>query len=240
MKTFLFLATFLTGLASTAWGGIAAKDALRTLARERGTSWLDRIVQVGGDHGADQPGAWHIVAKNERGGLQEFFVGAKGIISEGKVPASAVASFSGPQIPQKLWTWDSTNAFAKAEAAAKKAQVGYHTADYRLRSPSGNPVWTLQLNNGAGQKVADVTVSAASGKVLNFVAYHPAPPPPPPPPQTSSQQALEKTKEVINRGAQGLGRGLNKAGGWIRRKFAPNPPPAPGYDPPVSPRGSAN
>ena len=96
------------------------------------------------------------------------------------------------------------------------------------------------MNKGAGQKLADVSESATSGKVLNFVVYHPAPPPPPAPPQTGSQQALEKTKEAINRGAQGLGRGLNNAGGWIRRKFAPNSSPAPSYDPPVSPRGSSN
>jgi hypothetical protein len=230
MKTLLFLLTLCAGFAPAAIaGGFTAREATRTLARERGTSWLDRIVQVGGDKGMDQPGAWHIVASNGQGGLQEFFVGTKGIISEGPVPAGAAAALTGPQISQKKWKLDSTIAFTKAEAAAKKAGIGYDSADFRLRSPgSGStPVWMLQLNNPAGQKVADVIVSADSGKVLNFVAFQPAPPPPPAPPQSNTQQALARTKEAINRGTASLGRGLSKAGGWIRRKFSPEPQPAP-------------
>jgi hypothetical protein len=224
MKTLLFVLTVFTGLASpaAAAGGIPAKDALRTLARERGASWLDRIVQLGGDQGMDQPGAWHIVAKTESGGLQEFFVGKKGVISEGPVPASAVATFSGPAISRKKWSFDSTIAFTRAETAAKKAQLGYYSANFRLRNAQGTPEWFLQLNNEAGQKVADVTISASSGKVLNFTTYTPAPPPPPQPAQSGSQVALERTREVINRGAQGVGRGLNKAGGWLRKTFSPN------------------
>jgi hypothetical protein len=240
MKTSFFILILMAGLAPTvSAGGIAAREALRTLARERGSSWLERVVQIGGDRGMDQPGAWHIVATNDNGGLQEFFVGAKGIISEGHVPAAAAASLAGPRISQTKWSYDSTLAFTKAETAAKKAQVSYDSANFRLRSPQpgGAPVWTLQLNNTEGQKVAEVTVSASTGKVLNFTTYNPAPPPPPAPSQTNGQQAMERTREVLSRTAQGVGRGLNKAGGWMRRTFSPNPQPY--SESPVSPRGSA-
>ncbi len=241
MKTLLLFLTLFTGLTSTVFAGFSAKAAIRTLARDRGTSWLDRIVQVGGDRGMDQPQAWHIVARNEQGGLQEFFVGAKGIVSEGRVPAEAVAALGGPRISQKKWTFDSTNAFTKAEAVAKKAKIGYDSATYRLRgSDSGIPVWTLQLNNAAGQKVAEVTVHGATGKASNFLAFNPAPPPPPAPPQTSGQVALERTKEAVNRGTQSVGRGLIRAGGWVRRQLGTTTDPAPPYqEPPVTPRGSA-
>jgi len=238
MKTLLFLLSFLTGFTTlaAAAGGPSAKEAMRTLARERGASWLDRIVQIGGDRGADQPGAWHIVAAEARGGLREFFVGAKGIISEGPVPPAAMAALQGPLVAQKKFTLDSTFAFMKAEAVAKKAKIGYDSATYRLRSPGPNstPVWTLQLNNALGQKVADVTLSAASGKIAQFVAHNPAPPPPPAPPPSPTQVAVDRTREVVNRGAAGVGRSLSRAGGWLRSKLGPQGPPPPYYVPPAS------
>lgn len=233
MKTLIFLVTLLAGftIPAAAAGGIAAKDAVRTLARERGASWLERIVQLSGDRGMDQPGAWHIVATDGRGGLREFFVSSKGILSEGPLPAASVAGVQGPAIAQKKFTVDSTIAFMRAEAAAKKARIGFDSATYRLRSPGGSaaPVWQLQLNNAAGQKLADVTLSAASGKIIQMLAYNPQPPAPPP---SGAQQAMEQTREVVNRGAASVGRGLNRAGGWIRRKVAPEPAPPPYYVPP--------
>ena len=226
MKSLLFLVLMFTAWCrpAVAAGGIAAKEAIRTLARERGASWLDRIVQVGGDRGMDQPAAWHIVAVDGAGVLREFFVSGKGILSEGPVPPSAVALFQGPFIPQKKFTVDSTIAFMKANEAAKKAQVGFDSATYRLRSaqPGTPPVWTLQLNNSAGQKLADITLSGSTGKVAPILTYNPAATPPPPQ-QSGGQQALDKTREALNRGAASVGRGLNRAGGWIRRKFSPQP-----------------
>lgn len=240
MKTLFILLTLLAGITTTASAGLTAKQAMRTLARERGASWLERVVQVGGDRGMDQPSAWHIVAVNDHGGLQEFFIGSRGIVSEGRVPASAAAALTGPRISQGKWTFDSTNAFAKAEAAAKRAKIGYDSASYRLRgAASGVPVWTLQLNNPAGQKVAEVTVIGSSGKVSNFLAFNPAPTPPPAPPATNGQVALDRTREAVARGTQSLGRGLIRAGGWMRRQFGAEPAPVPYYQPTPMPRGSA-
>lgn len=227
MKTtsLLFALLVLVSSPAVAAGGPAAKEAMRTLARERGASWLERIVQISGDRGMDQPAAWHIVATDANGGLREFFVSQKGILSEGPVPAQAVAIVNGPVVSQKKFTLDSTLAFMKANEAAKKAKIGYDTVIYRLRSAgqSGQPVWYLQLNNAAGQKVADVTVSAATGKVSQFLAYNPPPPPPPAqaPATPNAQEAWAKTKEAVGRGTKSVGSGLRRTGEWITRKFTP-------------------
>ncbi len=232
MKTPFLITILITALTLPAAAkGLAAKEALRTLARERGASWLERVVQINGDRGQDQPNAWHIVASDGKGGLREFFVGTKGLLGEGPVPASVIPQLQGPQVTPKKFTVDSTNAFMKANAAAKKARIGFDSASYRLRAAtSGASVWYLQLNNAAGQKVGEATVSASSGRVTQMLAFTP---PPPAPPQTAGQATLDKTREVVKTGTQSVGRGINRAGQWISRKFSPQPEPAPYYTPPA-------
>ena len=234
MKILLSLVLLFTGFALPASAkGLAAKEAMRTLGRERGASWLERIVQINGDRGQDQPEAWHFVASDGKGGLREFFVGAKGIISEGPVPPAVVAQLQGPAVSQKKFTLDSTLAFMKANETAKKARIGFDSVVYRLRAgTSGAPSWNLQLNNAAGQKVAEATVSASSGRVTQMLAFTPPPATPPPAaPPVAGQAPIDRTREVVNRGAQSIGRGLNTAGQWISRKFSPQPAPAPYYVP---------
>ncbi len=229
MKILLSLLVLLTGIPLPASAkGLAAKEAMRTLGRERGATWLERIVQIDGHQGQDQPAAWHFVASDGKGGLREFFVGAKGIISEGPVPAGVAAQLQGPAVAPKKFTLDSTLAFMKANESAKKARIGFDSVGYRLRAgSSGASVWNLQLNNAAGHKVAEATVSASSGRVTQMLAFTPPPPTPP----AGGQAPMDKTREVVNRGAQGVGRGLNSAGQWISRKFSPQPAPAPYFVP---------
>ena len=132
---------------------------------------------------------------------------------------------------QKKFMLDSTMAFMKANEAAKPARIGFDSAIYRLRAgQSGASVWYLQLNNAAGQKVADVAVSASSGKVTQMLAF--TPPQQQPPLPTTASPVLARTREVVSRGTQGVGRGLNRAGEWISRKFSPQPAPPPYYVPP--------
>ena len=212
---------------AAAAGGPAAREALRMLGRERGASWLERIVQISGDRGMDQPLAWHIVAADANGTLREFFISKKGIISEGPVPSQSVSLVTGPVVSQKKLSLDSTMAFMKANEAAKRAKIGYDSVSYRLRSTdrSGQSAWYLQLNNTAGQKVAEITVSAESGRVSQFLAYNPAPPPPPQSPaQAEAQQAWDRTRDVVGRGTKSVGTGLRRTGEWITRKFTPEPP----------------
>jgi len=222
MKLLFLLALSLAGsvLPGHAAGGIGAKEALRTVARLRGPSWMDRIVQINGDKGMDQPVAWHIVASDGKGGLREFFVNKRGILSEGAVPANVVPSVSGPVVDSKKFVTDSTHAFVAANNAAKRAQVGFDSANFRLSCAAGSktPVWNLELLNPAGQKLADVSVSAVSGKVTRTAVY----PAQAPPAATQTQRPpVEQAREAVTSGVKGIGRGLQKAGSWIHRKFTP-------------------
>jgi hypothetical protein len=224
MKLLFLLAICLAGLVlpGHAAGGIGAKEALRTVARIRGPSWPDRVVQINGDRGMDQPPAWHIIASDGKGGLREFFVSKKGILSEGPVPANVVPSVSGPVVDSKKFATDSTHAFVAANNAARRAQLGFDSANFRLRcaANSKTPVWTLELLNASGQKLAEVNVSAVSGKVMQTTVF-----PAPPPPQTAATQPrpAEQARGAMSTGVRGIGRGLQRAGSWIHRKFTPQP-----------------
>lgn len=209
-----------SGMRVLAAGGDPAKTALKVLSRERGASWLENVVFVGGERGTDQPVTWHVVVVDGQGALRSFYIAGGRVTNEGPVPGPSVASFSGPFIAQKKLTVDSTAAFAKAEVSAKAARLGFDSATYQLRAGQGGaPVWYLELKNTAGQKVADVSVNGSSGKVLRFQTYAP----PPPQAQVPPPQPGQKAAEAVNRGVQGIGRGLNRAGQWIQRKLGPNP-----------------
>ena len=217
---YLALALVIQVLPVSAAGGIAAKEALRTVGRVRGASWLDRVVHISGDRGMDQPAAWRIVAGDGKGGFREFFVNKKGIISEGPVPQGAAAEVQGSVIESKKFVTDSTHAFVAATNAARKAQLGFDAANFRLRCVPGTrtPVWSLELVDAGGVRLAEVNVSAATGKVTTTaIVQQPAAPPPPaqlPPP-------MDKAREAVTNGVRGVGRGLQRAGEWIHRKFTP-------------------
>ena len=91
-------------------GGDPAKTALKVLSRERGASWLENIVFVGGERGTDQPVTWHVVVVDGQGALRSFYIAGGRVANEGPVPAPSVASFSGPFIAGKKFSVDSTTA----------------------------------------------------------------------------------------------------------------------------------
>lgn len=219
---YLALALIFQAMPAAAAGGIPAKEALRTVGRVKGASWLERVVQISGDRGMDQPAAWRIVAGDGKGGFREFFVNKKGIISEGPVPPAAAAEVQGSVIDAKKFVTDSTHAFVAATNAAKKAQVGFDAANFRLRCVPGTktPVWTLELVDGGGVRLAEVNISAATGKVTTTaVVQQPVAQAPPPPPQ--QQPPMDAAREAVTNGVRGVGRGLQRAGEWIHRKFTP-------------------
>jgi hypothetical protein len=207
--------------------GTGAKEALRTLARLRGASWLERVTQMNGDRGQDQPAAWHIIASNGKGGLQEFFVNAKGIISEGPVPADAAAKLKSPVVAPKKFVTDSTLAFVAAEKVAKRNKIGFDSANFRLRCApnSTQPNWYLELIDGNGFKLSEVTVSASSGKVTNAIIFPQPVAQNQPPSQT--RQAVDQARQAVNTGVKSVGRGFQKAGSWISRQFTPKSAPQP-------------
>jgi hypothetical protein len=168
------------------------------------------------------------VVVDGQGALRSFYIAGGRVTSEGQVPAASVQAFSGPFIAAKKFSVDSTIAFSKVETSAKAARIGFDSATYQLRAgQNGTPVWYIELKNAAGQKVADARVSASNAKVLGFQTHTPPPPQAAPPPP--GQQAAE----AVNRGVRGVGRGLNRAGQWLQRKFSPNSVPPPAYPPSV-------
>ncbi len=221
---FVFLTCFSLPLFAK---GTGAKEALRTLARLRGASWLERVIQMNGDRGQDQPATWHIIAAGAKGGLQEFFVNAKGIVTEGPIPPEIAAKLNGPVVTPKKFVTDSTHAFVAAEKVAKQQRFGFDSANFRLRCApnSTQPNWYMELLDANGFKLSEVRVSATSGRVTHAVVF-PQPVPPGPPP-TQTQRAMEQARKAVNSGVKSVGRGFQKAGSWISRQFTPKSAPQP-------------
>jgi hypothetical protein len=221
LPLFLCLIAFVLPAAAK---GVGAKEALRTLGRLRGASWLERVVQMSGDRGQDQPAAWHIIASDGKGGLREFFVNAKSVISEGPVPADVAAAVKGTAVASQKFVTNSTHAFMAAEGVAKKQKFGFDAMNFRLRCAAGTstPVWTLDLLDANGAKLSEVTVSAVSGKVTRAVVF--------PQPAAATQPAqggMQKAADVVNTGVKSVGRGFKRAGSWITDRFTPGPPAPP-------------
>ncbi len=168
-----FTFTLSTGLAA---GGNSAREAIRTVAREKGSDVMTRIVNVSGSRGQDQPHVWRIVTQRPGGpGFLEYFVQGGRIVNSGPVSASNAASISGHAIPQKKLKYDSTAAFAVAEKAARTAKSGFDSADYDLRclELSDRPVWFITLWNGTGGRSGEVTVAADTGQILRKAFFAP-------------------------------------------------------------------
>ena len=209
--------------------GPPAKEAIRTVGRERSAQYLNRLVQVFGEKGVHQPEVWRIIAADGNGTLREFFVNGTGIVSEGPVPRGTAVAVGGPTIPLSAVAIDSTTAFTRAEKVAKASKIGFDSVNYQLRclELSDKPAWFLQLLDSRGMKVGEVTVSAHSGKVLRTAWFSANPvmvnqtvssrqP-------VTAQQAWYRTRNVVNRSAIGVKSGIGRAGQWFRGKVQPTP-----------------
>lgn len=145
-----------------------AYDALRTLARQRGQSMLNRVLQVKGTKGSPQPAVWTIVVDepSSRGGFIEFQITNGRVVGE-RLPARD-ARVGGTVMNFKRLNLDSDGAFTLANQEAAKAKVGFDLLDYELRSDRAGqtPVWFLQLHDAQGGSVSTLAVSADTGAVL--------------------------------------------------------------------------
>ncbi len=205
-----------------------AREAIRTVGRERGAGSLTRIVQVFGEQGMDQPKVWRIVTMQGQT-LREYYVQGGNIVTDGPVPAASAVRLRGPSINLGDLTIDSSAAFTRAEAAAKAARIGFDSASYQLRALelSNTPAWFLTLKNSAGQKVGEVSIGGKSGRILRTAWFTPTRP------QTTAQQAAPtaspfyRTRNVAGETVSKVGTnvrdGLSKATNWIRGKIAPAP-----------------
>jgi hypothetical protein len=223
--------------------GLSGMEAIRAVVRERGTVYLNRVVQCRGEHGADQPEAWRVVASDPsdtRGGLREFFVNASGVVTEGTLSGGAAVA----RLPLKSVKTDSTVAFRLAEGTARQARVGFHVVDYQLMASGSpaTPVWQMRLQDAMGRTVGEVAVSASSGRVLRAQWFRVVENPPQESTGnaagTSAEELWYRTREVAGRGAGVVRDGISRAGTWIRGKVRRDgvsepyyiPPPGPGPD----------
>ena len=155
---------------TVAFGRDSAYKALRTLGNQRSQSVLNHVIEVQGHAGTPQPPAWKIVLDDPaaRGGVREFEI-EKGNISSERTPVRSYSGSAEGAIMnfQKL-NLDSDGAFAVANKEANKAQVGFDSVDYVLRTDdeTRNPVWVLRLLDAGKHNVGTIRIAANDGRVL--------------------------------------------------------------------------
>ncbi len=167
----LLAAVLLTVLMVPASGQSAqltAYQALRTVEREKGGGWLDRLVEMRGVDGDPQPVRWLLTFRDEnaRGGVREFAVTAQGVTSE-RTPVRAAGSGTPSVMGSGSLNLDSSGAFAAANKQAAAAKVGFYFLNYLLQNSQGAPVWLVQLYDTAGLEVGKMEVSAKNGGIVS-------------------------------------------------------------------------
>jgi hypothetical protein len=147
-----------------------AKGALTSLSRERGAEVAGQVVRVVGERGQDQPAAWRIVARDltQPGRFREYVVQNSRVIDERFLRPEEQPEVGRAALATRRLRVDSKQAFAKADAAARKALVGFDSLDYELRNKefSAEPVWVVRLNDQAGKVVGELAIACDSGAVL--------------------------------------------------------------------------
>lgn len=207
------------------------KGAMRIIARDRGADYLPRMLHLIGEKGVDQPPVWRVIARDAKGAVREFYVGKGAIMSDGVLPPEHANGIGATPLPMQRLNIDSDAAFAKAEAAARAAKIGFDSVNYQLRclELSTNAAWFLTLLNAEGGRVGELSIGASTGTVITQTWFHTPVPP-------ASPNGWDKTKAGINRGTENVKNGVNNTVGWIRRKITPAPRPTtpPYYVPPPS------
>ena len=146
---------------------IPAYEALRSVGRDRGETWLGYLVEMRAVDAGPQPEQWILSFKDDaaRGGVREFVVSDKGVVSE-RAPVMAQAIAVPGVMPAAGLSVDSTGAFSAANNEAAKVKLGFHSLNYRLQNKNGEPVWNVQLYDVGGQEVGMIEISAKSGAIV--------------------------------------------------------------------------
>lgn len=146
---------------------IPAYEALRAVGRDRGETWLSYLVEMRAVDAGPQPEQWTLSFKDDaaRGGVREFVVSDKGVVSE-RTPVMAQAIAAPGVMPAAGLSVDSTGAFTAANNEAAKVKLGFHSLNYRLQNKNGEPVWNVQLIDVGGQEVGMIEISAKSGAIV--------------------------------------------------------------------------
>jgi hypothetical protein len=132
---------------------------------------------VAGERGQDQPTAWRIVTRDSEqpGRFREFVVQNGKVVDErflrpDERPPAAQAALATRRVRV-----DSKQVFVKADAAARKALVGFDSLDYELRTKefSTDPVWVVRLNDQDGTVVGELAISCDNGAILRSSWFEP-------------------------------------------------------------------
>lgn len=163
---YAFFVAFLALAQSAAMAADTAYSALRIMAKQRGDSALNQVLEVRGRQGKPQPDVWRITLKDDtaRGGLREVEVQKGQIISQ----RTPVARPIGGSVNLNQLNLDSDGVFMLVNQETDKAGVVFDRIDFVLRSGTrgGAPVWTTELFNRDSGRVGLLEISADSGAIL--------------------------------------------------------------------------
>lgn len=149
-------------------GSTTALEALQVV-REKNSS-AGQLIEMRGERGEPQPQQWTLLFNDSkaRGGVREFVVVNKEILSERTPMAGYAGTGNMPAIPASRFKFDSSSAFLKANNQAESNKIGFNWIDYTLRSigDASDPVWTLKLVDNMGTTVGTIEISAETGEVI--------------------------------------------------------------------------
>ena len=176
MRTFLPIIIFFAAISSghgQGYRSLSAQTALDQIGGRFGSGAVKWVAELRATGGQPQPSQWNVLAYNPRSaGLLHRFVAVAGVAEDGgpenrRYPAEAPTGY----FSRADLGLDSVAAFTIAEAAARKARVGFDSCDYflRVREYSREPVWRLDLVDASRRLVGQVFISGANGQLLRTV-----------------------------------------------------------------------
>ena len=170
MKRLLVLMTT-AGIAQAAFASqMTVREALRVVGSEKGEPWMGVLLEARGVQGDPQPRQWALAFQDTqaRAGVREFVVDAtRGQVTEERTPLEPGFLRQVPTMTAQSIGFDSGAVFNKINLEAQKQKLGYSFLAYQLRQRGGQPVWRVELFDGAGVEVGRMELSGKDGTVVS-------------------------------------------------------------------------
>jgi hypothetical protein len=169
MKTVLAL-TFFVITSMTVSGRDSAKGAIRSLDRLVSGNPSTRVVRILGWNGQDQPEKWNILVRDPQapGRFHEFTIEGRRMLARRVYQNDRAGTLPTATVPLASVVLDSSDAFLVADREGKRAQIGFDTIHYELRTEIGGqgPVWYLELRDQEYRVVGRLEIRASDGNLL--------------------------------------------------------------------------
>lgn len=171
MKALIFPFAAVLALAHPLFGEASAYQALDELAERKGMRSLRDIYLIRGTHGAPQPPAWEVYqARRNARSLRVTTIASSGKVTRGQAPVRAMG-LPPDALPINLTVLnlDTHAAWNIAKRHARREGFDFDSADYELKTHllARAPAWTLHLYNEKRGMLGIITLSGATGEVLN-------------------------------------------------------------------------